>query len=522
MASVIVLTVRAVASGFPAVLRQIRRLNDDATRSIRRGWSRIGTTIARSISDGMANGIGNGLRTAMSNPYVAAAVLALAVAVATALGAALAATLVLVIGGAFIALGGIIAAQSPIIQRNWKKAVENVKKDWATVGDALVEPMHRAIHTMEGLSKRLAPYVRDAMTAAAPHVETFFNRMLSGFEELGKRASKPLEEAFNVLLDALGPEMEDVLAGMGDALGALGRTVRDHSTEIAIAFGMVFRLITLAIDIINAFANGWVLAMHTSGQAIGIVIKAAGTLVDAMFLALSSIVGGLETITSKIPGMGHAMDGVHESINRLRDKTREDFRTMGDSFLNAGRDLDNLNKRRKIEVDIQSLQSKLAIAREDLKKTGRTPARARAEANIRQLEAQLREARRQLTALNGAVANVYVKVNTSQFPNFYGPGLGLASKATGGNVGAANGGNRVGSIMVGEHGPERVDLPAGSHVNSNSDTRRKMAQGANGQGMDPFVLVVQIAGETAAELLIDPFTKAVKRRGGVEATFGKL
>lgn len=521
MANVIVLTVRAVTSGFPAVLRQINRLNNNATRSIRQGWSRIGTTIARSISDGMANGVGNGLRTAMSNPYVAAAVLALATAIATALGAAIAAALVLAIGGAFIGLGVFLAFQSKKVKDAWGNTLKELKPLFVDAASGMLPVIENARIRLAGVARDFAPHFRDAINAAAPHVETFFEHIVQGFQRLGSKAAKPLEEGFNVLLAALGPELEDVLNGMGDSLGALGRTVRDHSTEIAIAFGMVIRLITLAIDIVNAFANGWVMAMHVSGQAIGIVIQAAGTLLDAMFLVMSSIVGGLETITRKVPGMSHAMDGVHASINSLRDKTREDFNTMGESFLNAGKDLDTLNKRRVIEVDIVSLQNKLAIAREDLKKTGRTPARARAEANIRQLEAQLREARRLLNDLNGKTATTYVYTKykgTPPPPGRRGPGGQLAH---GGNVGAANGGNRgPRDLLVGEFGPEVVNLPAGSHVNTNADSRRKY--GGRGGDMGQMVLVVQIGPEEIAEFLIDPTAKAIKRRGGVEAAYGKL
>ena len=37
------------------------------------------------------------------------------------------------------------------------------------------------------------------------------------------------------------------------------------------------------------------------------------------------------------------------------------------------------------------------------------------------------------------------------------------------------GGRRGGQVLVGEEGPEIVDLPFGSHVNSNPDSRAMMA-----------------------------------------------
>jgi hypothetical protein len=61
----------------------------------------------------------------------------------------------------------------------------------------------------------------------------------------------------------------------------------------------------------------------------------------------------------------------------------------------------------------------------------------------------------------------------------------IPGRASGGFVGAgaASGGQRGGQILVGEQGPEIVDLPFGSHVNSNSDSRRLMATGG-GRGGD--------------------------------------
>ncbi len=55
----------------------------------------------------------------------------------------------------------------------------------------------------------------------------------------------------------------------------------------------------------------------------------------------------------------------------------------------------------------------------------------------------------------------------------YGGWQGLA---TGGIVGAATGGTHTGMRMVGEHGPELVDLPAGTRVHSAPDTKRMTSQ----------------------------------------------
>lgn len=108
---------------------------------------------------------------------------------------------------------------------------------------------------------------------------------------------------------------------------------------------------------------------------------------------------------------------------------------------------------------------------------------------------------------------------------FKGAGSKIASAlgfAHGGVVGrAVGGGPRANRVMVGEQGAEIVDLPVGSRVHSNADTRRMMGQGG-GSSMQPFVLQVVLGDSKTVDLLIDPLSKSIQKRGGVQAAFGKL
>jgi TP901 family phage tail tape measure protein len=115
-----------------------------------------------------------------------------------------------------------------------------------------------------------------------------------------------------------------------------------------------------------------------------------------------------------------------------------------------------------------------------------------------------------------------------------------AGKAAGGVVGyAAAGGIRSNLTWVGEQGPELLDLPAGSRVFSNPDSRRMWAQAqtpwasmlnsprgsapaaasvpAAGDGQ-PLVIQLRIGEKDFGELWVDTGRKAVRARGSVEAT----
>lgn len=177
------------------------------------------------------------------------------------------------------------------------------------------------------------------------------------------------------------------------------------------------------------------------------------------------------------------------------------------------------NKTAYLKGNMQDLQQKLTHAKNQL---ARVPdsRKASVRARIDQLNAAIAEARRKLNAIDGTTATTYVKVVTSKYPNLYGPGIGSAL-ASGGITGAAGGGPRSRQTLVGEQGPELVDLAPGSTVRSNPDTRRMMAS-SGGDGGQPIVIQLHIDGKELGEIQIDPLRHAISRRGGLTATFGKL
>ncbi|WP_051753862.1 hypothetical protein [Streptomyces achromogenes] len=151
------------------------------------------------------------------------------------------------------------------------------------------------------------------------------------------------------------------------------------------------------------------------------------------------------------------------------------------------------------------------------------------ERYVKSLEAQQKSLQKSMDRLGQAMEKAIEKA--------------FGKKAAGGIVGAAaSGGLRSSLTWVGEQGPELLDLPAGSRVWSNPDSRRKLAAaqapwasmltaprrggaaGATGTGgqQQPQVVVLEIrAGDSSryTEFLVSELRRAVKTRGGVEATF---
>lgn len=84
--------------------------------------------------------------------------------------------------------------------------------------------------------------------------------------------------------------------------------------------------------------------------------------------------------------------------------------------------------------------------------------------------------------------------------------------AHGGITGAATGGLHSGMRMVGEHGPELVELPPGTRVNSNPDTERMMS-GDGGGSMPPIVVQLVADGRVLAETMVEPMRRLVRGQG---------
>lgn len=76
---------------------------------------------------------------------------------------------------------------------------------------------------------------------------------------------------------------------------------------------------------------------------------------------------------------------------------------------------------------------------------------------------------------------------------------------------AATGGVRSNMTLVGEHGPEVVNLAPGSHVRSNPDSKRLMKDGG---GVSGAVFEFKSSGRRADDLLLEIMRDAIHQRGG--------
>jgi len=460
------------------------------------------------LSDGLGQGIISGFKSA--GPVGIAVLSGIILSALSVLGAAMAGVLVLAFGGAFVALGAVFASQSEVIQRNWKTATKNMGEDMRRAAEPLIPVIHEAIHEMESAVDALSVKLREFFTDAGPQLTSFFDVLKASFRRFGEVAWEPLTNAFQVFLDAFGPQWDDFMVELGKSFGALARTVSEHSTEIGMALRVVLGIIILFIDLINLLANTWAQGIRGMMYAVGLFLKALSLVVGGFLDQIDVMLAAIGPF-AKALGLGGEVKAARRHIAEWGEGIQQGLSKAGQNAMDFGKTLDRANRKRQLEVDIETFKARLSMARADLKKTADKKARAKIEANIDQLTKELGKAQAALARINGTTATTYVDVWTRN--RTYGGNSVTGARRHGGVVGAAaSGGVRSNMTLVGEGGPELVDLPTGSRVRSNPDTRRMM--GGSGGGGAPVVIEFRSSGSALDDMLLEIFRKAVHVRGG--------
>lgn len=488
---------------------------NQAHRSIRRWIAGPLPGLARFAGGTLSDGIGQGFaNTFKSNPYVAAALTAVLLAAMSAVGAALAGALVLAVGGAFVGLGMFIAARSKEVTRNWESELNRLKPMFEQAAEPMIPVLHRATHIMGDMGAQFAPKLEQALTRAAPMINGFIDSTKRGFEKLGENAWDDLQQSFRVFLDAFGPYWEDFLAEFGNSLGALSRTVSNHSEEIAIALRGVLGIINLLIDTINFFANAWVMGLHLMIDSSAMLLKGIGYILDAFLGMIDGMLSGLESVAS-VFGFEDEVARARAAFNDMREDAVGKFNDMSAKVKQLGIDIDHHSRKRKLEVDIAAWTAELNRAKEELKSV---PPEKRTEllARIADLEAKIRSATGQLNSMQ---KDYYVRIHAYRVGDWaIGGGGPQAHGGVTGNWGrAATGGARSNMTLVGEQGPELVNLAPGSHVKSNPDSRRMLAAGQGGGGQR-IELVLKSSGRRIDDLLLEVLRDSIHQRGGDPVT----
>lgn len=181
--------------------------------------------------------------------------------------------------------------------------------------------------------------------------------------------------------------------------------------------------------------------------------------------------------------------------------TKDQARALADQILATP------DKTATLRGNMDDLQAKLASAKAQLA-TVPDSRKASIRADIANLENQIAAAQ---AALNNMRKNYTITIHYATTGSPYLPSGGREF-AHGGVIGAAGGGPRSRLTLVGEQGPELVDLAPGSRVRSNPDSKR-IADGMAGGG-GPTVLEIRSSGSRVDDLILEILREAIRVKGG--------
>lgn len=420
----------------------------------------------------------------------------------------------------------------------------------APLGDSVGKALSSMGQFLAPITRITGTVLAGAIRLVTPLLKNFFDLFAISAPlvmDLAKSIAGPLLSAFNSVFG-----LDDKANSFSDTLNEWGNFVKNNEDKITEAFrhisNAVITMVEFGVMMFPVFLSAW------------------RTLSVGVLNAIGAIVSGAANAFGWIPGIGEKLKSAEKSFQGFREsyvsgldkavEKAEEFRDVALPRLEEGR----------LKLNITNFQRQMDIARKQLDDPDLTKERrAEINANIERLVKKKESAQRTLDSLRDKTAKI--KGDKRQFDstaksvrgtgfssklvpiaanpglfwrtirNIAGRSLGTAFvtvkaitsgitglfKATGGIVGQAQtGGARTGMTLVGERGPELLDLAPGTRVRSNEDTRSIIGVAPRGDGSAPMHLTIMIGDQKLGDLLVDPIRGAVRRRGGnVQAVLGK-
>ncbi|MGW1463837.1 hypothetical protein ACWCPT_05715 [Streptomyces sp. NPDC002308] len=238
--------------------------------------------------------------------------------------------------------------------------------------------------------------------------------------------------------------------------------------------------------------------------------------------ALNDLAAKTDAATASARESGASWQTVNGIYDRGREKLIAAARAMGlnkeQAAALAAQILKTPDKTARLRGNLEDLKAKLADAKARLARAPSSKT-TKIKGEISDLQRKVNAAKSAIAGVHGKTVSVMVQYRESHNPSSFAASIG--GYAHGGITGAAGGGPRSRRTLVGEHGPEIVDLAPGSRVRSNPDTKRMLAGGTAGGGQ-PMVVQLMLDGRQLAEVMVDPLRGVVQARGGsVQAVLGQ-
>jgi hypothetical protein len=559
-------------AGVASAKHSIADLGDAAKRTGRdvdglgKETQSVGRRVANSVA-GMVSNFGNIGASIVGSGGPVAAVAALGAVIATLpmIATAAGAGIGLGLGAGIAGIGIAIAAQNEQVKRSFSGLKDHALASLRDMATPFEGVLIRLAHQAASAFDQLGPHISSAFAKAAPAVEKLAAAIIGSLGNLGPFIGRVVA-AFDPLAAVLAQRLPGMIGNLTNQLARMAEAVDPRAFDQLL--GGINGLVTGTSNLIiflerlaGAFAalegksQTSVRAQEQQkdvwrqiGEAIGVVNPQVSQLTTLNNGATQSWLGlgnatqqaaaRLREWHSAVLASYNAEIGLEQAIDDANKTIKDNGRTL-DVNTQKGRD----NKRALLGIAAEALRAAEAAKKSGASTSaamnrgynsfvraargaGLTTRQARALARQIGLVPTKRSTTFRTNASSAAARVAHLQRMMNNIPRhiastiavnlaYSGLSQNVARKnrAHGGIIGAQGGGPRSRQTLVGEQGPEIVDLAPGSMVRSNPDTRRILSQGGGGM-QGPVYINLVVDGKVLAQALYDPLRGLVRNKGG--------
>jgi hypothetical protein len=528
----------------------VEEVADDLEKEIGKEGGKSGSSWGKSFTDSLKN--------FDFKPGLMPVGLAIGAAFAPLLGASIAG---LIVGG--LGLGGIVGGVLVATRdARVKTAFTGMKKD---LGDSLKIDAAPFVPVVISALGQIQRTVKDIDLAGifkdlAPQVQPVLAGILSLVSSLGS-ALKNVAANSGPVLAELGTDFRNLGRTLEAAFNSLDDNSKQEATALHDLFAVIDGSITIVFGLVNAFTElydvyhklvidtspiGWYEKVQDSSQNVTSAVNDQVSAVLAAIDANHSLGRSMESAAQDAKDQTKAIKGVSDALKAATDpafalidaqKQVNDAQNAYNKAVKTGGK--NSADARGASLDLQKAYINLVGAMSDARggSDHLSDAQVRmlktagaSDSVIRQLNSSLKAAYASAHRLDGYDVTLSVTYKRT-FETFGKPFSTLSPNPTtlahglahGGVSGAANGATSSGLTWVGETGPELLDLPPGTGVQTAGDSQRTAAKmgGGGGDGSTMHVNFM-LDGKVLAAALVDPQRKIVRQLygGSVQAAYG--
>jgi hypothetical protein len=475
------------------------------------------------------------------------------------------------IGGAVLAgaglgiagLGALLVKEDARVKSAAGQLGRSVKEAFAEQAGTMIRPVVDSLHELEDEGVKIAPVFGEMFAGVAPHLTGLtrgltglVDQLLPGLQDAVQGAG-PVIDRLAAELPGLGDAISDTLGsiadaapgaaeGLGDLIDVMGFFIRSAGFVIETGTNMYSILKgvgTLNFGEVKNAITGTKMEMRELAPATNDVAIAtrdaarwAQEFADAARAQRAAVLGsenGMVDFAEAVDRATAAGKANNDGISAGSEKGRANRRILdqlaaatlsyADAIIKETGDQDQATRvtergRAAFIKSARAMGSSKEAAIELANKLFGLPKKVEpliALKGDRDANTKIGAVKRELRSVDGIVASpvVNIRINGAsrlnkverQLAGFEHGGLVGASQWDGGR--AATGGVRANMTLVGEGGPELVDLPPGSRVTPAAQTRDALAGGGPGAG--PIQLIVS-ARPGANRELIDALVEALR------------